>query len=114
VVFLCHTGDIAPMTRSNKHLWNFSKLLPVYTTLQPRRQPSSYSPLGNLISCLMSLKFLVLEQYSSLTRITGLSLVWSNKPSKMLGHWTNICCWMEPDVRQDHIAPAGDPRSRYA
>jgi hypothetical protein len=28
----------------SKDLWNFGKLLPDYTALQPRRQPSSYSP----------------------------------------------------------------------
>jgi hypothetical protein len=27
------------------HLWNVGKLLPDYTALQPRRQPSSYSML---------------------------------------------------------------------
>jgi hypothetical protein len=28
----------------SKYLWNVGKLLPEYTALQPRRQPSSYSP----------------------------------------------------------------------
>jgi hypothetical protein len=28
----------------SKYLWNFGKLTPVYMALQPRRQPSAYSP----------------------------------------------------------------------
>jgi hypothetical protein len=35
-----HHGD-----GGSKYLWNVGKLLPDYTVLQPRRQPSSYSPL---------------------------------------------------------------------
>jgi hypothetical protein len=39
-----HDGD-------SKDLWNVGKLLPDYTALQPRRQPSSYStPCENLKS----------------------------------------------------------------
>jgi hypothetical protein len=33
-----------PDDRGNKALWNVGKLLPDYMALQPRRQPSSYSP----------------------------------------------------------------------
>jgi hypothetical protein len=35
---LHHQGD------PSFHPWNVGKLLPDYTELQPRRQPSSYSP----------------------------------------------------------------------
>jgi hypothetical protein len=34
-----------PDDGSNTDLWNVGKLIPVYMVLQPRRQPSSYSPL---------------------------------------------------------------------
>jgi hypothetical protein len=34
-----------PDDGGSKDLWNIGKLLPDYTALQPRRQPSSYSPL---------------------------------------------------------------------
>jgi hypothetical protein len=37
---LHHQGDDG----GRKYLWNVGKLLPDYTALQPRRQPSSYSP----------------------------------------------------------------------
>jgi hypothetical protein len=37
---LHHPSD----NEGSKHLWNVGKLIPVYTKLQPRRQPSSYSP----------------------------------------------------------------------
>jgi hypothetical protein len=37
----------------SKDLWNVGKLLPDYTVLQPRRQPSSYSPRENLKSYLV-------------------------------------------------------------
>jgi hypothetical protein len=33
-----------PDDGGSKDLWNVSKLLPDYTALQPKRQPSSYSP----------------------------------------------------------------------
>jgi hypothetical protein len=33
-----------PDDGGSKDLWNVGKLLPDYTALQPRRQPSSYSP----------------------------------------------------------------------
>jgi hypothetical protein len=33
-----------PDDGGSKYLWNVGKLLPDYTPLQPRRQPSSYSP----------------------------------------------------------------------
>jgi hypothetical protein len=39
-----HQGDDRPDDGGSKDLWNFGKLLPDYTALQPRRQPSSYSP----------------------------------------------------------------------
>jgi hypothetical protein len=35
----CHHGDDG----GSKYFCNFGKLLPDYTALQPRRQPSSYS-----------------------------------------------------------------------
>jgi hypothetical protein len=37
-------GTHRPDDGGNKHLWNVGELLPDYTALQPRRQPSSYSP----------------------------------------------------------------------
>jgi hypothetical protein len=37
----------------SKDLWNVGKLLPDYTALQPRRQPSSYSPPCSLGDTLM-------------------------------------------------------------
>jgi hypothetical protein len=37
-------GDHRPDDGGSKHLWNVGKLLSDYTVLQPRRQPSSYSP----------------------------------------------------------------------
>jgi hypothetical protein len=38
-------GSDHPDDGGSKYLWNISKHLPDYTALQPRRQPSSYSPL---------------------------------------------------------------------
>jgi hypothetical protein len=38
-------GDDRPDDEGSKHLWNVGKLLLDYTAQQPRRQPSSYSPL---------------------------------------------------------------------
>jgi hypothetical protein len=40
---LHHQGD-HPDDGGSKDLWNVGKLLPDYTALQSRRQPSSYSP----------------------------------------------------------------------
>jgi hypothetical protein len=34
----------SPDDGGSKYLWNVGKLLPDYTALQPRRQPSSYTP----------------------------------------------------------------------
>jgi hypothetical protein len=42
--YLHHPGDKYPDDGGSKALWNVGKLLPDYTALQPRRQPSSYSP----------------------------------------------------------------------
>jgi hypothetical protein len=36
--------DHRPDDGGSKNIWNVGKLLPDYTALQPRRQPSSYSP----------------------------------------------------------------------
>jgi hypothetical protein len=38
--YLHHQGD----DEGSKDFWNAGKFLPDYTALQPRRQPSSYSP----------------------------------------------------------------------
>jgi hypothetical protein len=52
-----------PDDGGNKYLWNYGKLLPDYMVLQPRRQPSSYSPpwesqiLHNTIYCLHFLMY---------------------------------------------------------
>jgi hypothetical protein len=35
---------VRPDDGDSKDLWNVGKFLPDYTVLQPRRQPSSYSP----------------------------------------------------------------------
>jgi hypothetical protein len=39
-----HQDDECPDDGGSKDLWNFGKPVPDYTALQPRRQPSSYSP----------------------------------------------------------------------
>jgi hypothetical protein len=51
VVLPCSLVDVyqrfrghCPDDRGSKDLWNVGELLPDYTVLQPRRQPSSYSP----------------------------------------------------------------------
>jgi hypothetical protein len=40
---LTHSLTHCPDDGGSKDLWNVGKLLPDYTALQPRRQPSSYS-----------------------------------------------------------------------
>jgi hypothetical protein len=40
----CFNMTHCPVDGGSKDLWNVGKLLPDYTALQPRRQPSSYSP----------------------------------------------------------------------
>jgi hypothetical protein len=41
----------------SKHFWNIGQLLPDYTALHPRRQPSSYSPWESEISPTLHLPF---------------------------------------------------------
>jgi hypothetical protein len=41
VVAPCRLG---PDDGESTELWNIGKFIPVYTALQPKRQPSSYSP----------------------------------------------------------------------
>jgi hypothetical protein len=50
---------IRPDDGGSKHLWNVGKLLPDYTALQPRRQPSSYSPIALMMEAVRTSETLV-------------------------------------------------------
>jgi hypothetical protein len=58
---------ISPDDGGSKDLWNSGKLLPDYTALQPRRQPSSYPPPWEpqfLIKNILFIKLLIEPNYT--------------------------------------------------
>jgi hypothetical protein len=65
------------MIRGSKDLWNVGKLLPDYTALQPRRQPSLYSPpwepqiLFMILNCWKIIELLLLVHLWQYTDMAG-------------------------------------------
>jgi hypothetical protein len=101
---LHHQGD-HPDDGGSKDLWNVVKLLPDYTVLQPRRQPSSYSPpwepqilqntvlyllicLTNKMSAVCVVLKIITHQKNCLKMCGSKYLIKST-----MQYWSNEDCW---------------------
>jgi hypothetical protein len=105
----------------SKDLWNVGKLLPDYTALQPRRQPSSYSPpwepqnhpwvCFSYMACVTKLLTIinVIKYWSAAwetdSRTAGKDIPFLLRTRKLINLFTRACSYPEPyeSSSQTHI-----------
>jgi hypothetical protein len=98
-----------PDDGGSKDLWDVGKLLPDYTALQPRRQPSSYSPLWEpqilpentllntkLVNRALSTRHLSLVLSTNMMNLTARNLKSSDEHMSItqVCHFTQLCRFM--------------------
>jgi hypothetical protein len=94
----------------SKDLWNVGKLLPDYTALQPKRQPSSRNGFFLSSPCNMSTPYVVLQ--GRLSHWGNATAIRTRKKSTTLNSWRVVIAswsrWWEKYHYELKVRPVGD------